>query len=68
MSVAFDQLLTLSQAASALCISLRQIRRLVDSGRLAVVRITERTPRVRMSDLQAFIASSIDKRTAAPGA
>lgn len=62
-----DRLITFSEGAKLLGISLRQFRRVVDSGRVAVVRITERTPRVRMSDLDALVAASVNKRSAAAG-
>jgi len=41
-----EGLLTLDQAASLLGISLRQFRRLVDEGKLAIVRVSPRAPRV----------------------
>lgn len=46
---------TFSEAAKNLAISLRQFRRLVDLGKIPVVTISERCPRVRMSDLLAYL-------------
>lgn len=57
-----EALLTFSAAAARLAISLRQFRRLVDQGRIAVVRISERTPRVRSGDIDAFISALVEKR------
>lgn len=51
-------LLTFQQAAAMLAISLRQFRRLIDSGRISVVRVSYRAPRVRLTDIEAFIASN----------
>jgi excisionase family DNA binding protein len=42
-------------------ISLRQFRRLVDGGRIAFVKVSERTPRVRPSELQRFLDASAVK-------
>ncbi len=58
-------LLTLKQTAEHLQLSLRQVRRLVDDGRLPVVKISERSPRVRFEDLSAFLAS-VTVRHSAP--
>ena len=58
-------LLTLRQTAEHLQLSLRQVRRLVDDGRLPVVKISERSPRVRIDDLTAFLAS-VTVRHSAP--
>lgn len=58
-------LLTLKQTAAHMQLSLRQVRRLVDDGRLPVVKISERSPRVRMEDLMAFLAS-VTVRHSAP--
>lgn len=58
-------LLRFDAAAKALSISLRQFRRLVDSGRLPVVKVSERSPRVRVADLNAYLESVTVKHTAA---
>jgi excisionase family DNA binding protein len=46
MLTGFEALMTFDQAAEALGISLRQFRRLVDSGKVAFVKVSERSPRV----------------------
>ena len=56
-----ETLLTFDQAAEALGISLRQFRRLVDSGKVAFVKVSERTPRVRPSELHRFLEASAVK-------
>ncbi len=60
-AAALEALLTFAQAARALGISLRQFRRLVDGGKVAFVKVSERSPRVRPSDLQRFLDASIIK-------
>jgi excisionase family DNA binding protein len=56
-----EVLLTFGQAAESLGISLRQFRRLVDSGKVAFVKVSERAPRVRPSELQRFLEASAVK-------
>lgn len=56
-----EALMTFDQAAEALGISLRQFRRLVDSGKVAFVKVSERSPRVRPSELQRFLEASAVK-------
>jgi excisionase family DNA binding protein len=56
-----EALLTFDQAAEALGISLRQFRRLVDGGKVAFVKVSERSPRVRPSELQRFLDASAVK-------
>jgi excisionase family DNA binding protein len=56
-----ESLLTFAQAARALGLSLRQFRRLVDGGKIAFVKVSERSPRIRPSELQRFLAASIVK-------
>jgi excisionase family DNA binding protein len=51
------ELLTLREAAVWLAISLRQLRRLIDEGRISVVRISERAPRVRVDEIRSYIES-----------
>ncbi|MBT3011215.1 MAG: helix-turn-helix domain-containing protein [Candidatus Thiodiazotropha sp. (ex Lucina pensylvanica)] len=53
-------LLSKKQAAEQLAVSPRTVQRLIDSGKLAVVRITESTKgeRIHPDDLQAFIQSN----------
>ena len=58
-----EALLTFAEAAKALGISLRQFRRLVDGGKLAFVRVSERSPRVRPSELRRYLDSSAVKYT-----
>jgi excisionase family DNA binding protein len=54
-----EELLTLADAAAVLGISLRQFRRLVDGGKIAFVKVSERSPRIRPSELQRFLAASV---------
>jgi excisionase family DNA binding protein len=56
-----EALLTFSDAALSLGISLRHFRRLVDSGKIAFVKVSERTPRVRPRELQRFLDASMVK-------
>jgi excisionase family DNA binding protein len=56
-----ESLLSFAQAARALGISLRQFRRLVDGGKVAFVKVSERSPRVRPSELQRFLEASAVK-------
>jgi excisionase family DNA binding protein len=56
-----ETLLTFDQAAEVLGISLRQFRRLVDSGKIAFVKVSERAPRARPSELQRFLDASAVK-------
>lgn len=53
-----ETLLSFAEAARALGISLRQFRRLVDGGKVAFVRVSTRSPRVRPSELQRFLDAS----------
>jgi excisionase family DNA binding protein len=50
-----EYLLTFAEAARRLAVSLRQFRRLVDSGKIPVARVSERAPRIRASDLGAYV-------------
>jgi excisionase family DNA binding protein len=56
-----ESLLSFAQAARALGISLRQFRRLVDGGKVAFVKVSERSPRIRPSELQRFLEASAVK-------
>lgn len=56
-----EGLLTFGQAAETLGISLRQFRRLVDGGKVGFVKVSERAPRVRPSELQRFLEASAIK-------
>jgi excisionase family DNA binding protein len=56
-----ETLLNFAESARMLGISLRQFRRLVDGGKIAFVKISERSPRVRPSELQRFLAASVVK-------
>lgn len=58
---AIEALLTFAEAARMLGISLRQFRRLVDGGKVAFVKVSERSPRVRPSDLRRFLDASAVK-------
>jgi excisionase family DNA binding protein len=61
VTATMESLLTFAEAARVLGISLRQFRRLVDGGRVAFVKVSERTPRVRPSELQRFLDASAVK-------
>jgi excisionase family DNA binding protein len=61
MLTGLEALMTFDQAAEALGISLRQFRRLVDGGKVAFVKVSERSPRVRPSELQRFLDASAVK-------
>jgi excisionase family DNA binding protein len=61
MFTALEALMTFDQAAEALGISLRQFRRLVDGGKVAFVKVSERSPRVRPSELERFLDASAVK-------
>src|SRR6267154_482254 len=50
-------MLTIADAASRLAVSERQLRRLMRSGQLAYIRITERRRGVTEADLAAYIES-----------
>ena len=57
-----ESLVTFAQAARFLGISLRQFRWLVDGGKVAFVKVSEeRSPRIRPSELQRFLAASVVK-------
>ena len=56
-----EGLLTFGQVAEALGISLRQFRRLVDGGKVGFVKVSERAPRVRPSELHRFLEASAIK-------
>lgn len=56
-----ETLLNFAESARVLGVSLRQFRRLVDGGKIAFVKISERSPRVRPSELQRFLAGSVIK-------
>ena len=53
-----EPLLAFGEAARSLGISLRQFRRLVDGGRIAFVKVSERSPRVRPSELRRYLEAS----------
>jgi hypothetical protein len=51
-----DPVLAYNQAAKYVNLSLRQFRRVyIDTGSLPIVRVSERRPRVRLSDLNACL-------------
>jgi excisionase family DNA binding protein len=52
-----DTLLTLEEVAKALQVSVRSVRRYIDSGQLKATRVGTRLLRVRPSDLEAFLSS-----------
>ena len=52
-----DPVLAYGEAAKYVNLSLRQFRRVfIDSGSLPIVRVSERRPRVRLSDLNACLS------------
>ena len=53
-----EPLLAFGDAARSLGISLRQFRRLVDGGRIAFVKVSARSPRVRPSELRRYLEAS----------
>lgn len=55
-------LLTYAQAAAFLQISLRHFRRLVDGGDIPYVQVSERTPRVQLSDIRKFVEAATSQR------
>lgn len=57
-SVPLEALLDFAEAARLLGISLRQFRRLVDGGKITFVKVSERSPRIRPSELQRYLAAS----------
>jgi len=59
-------LVNFRQASELLSISLRQFRRLVDDGFFPTVRVSKRAPRVRIADVEKFIASATETRRSAP--
>jgi excisionase family DNA binding protein len=58
-TVTLETLLTFADAARVLGISLRQFRRLVDGGKITFVKVSERSPRVRPSELHRFLDASV---------
>lgn len=54
-----ETLITFADAARVLGISLRQFRRLVDGGKITFVKVSERSPRVRPSELHRFLDASV---------
>lgn len=56
-------LLKFKDAAGLLVVSLRQFRRLVDSGAIPFVMIGERSPRVKLSDLTAYLETRTVRRS-----
>jgi excisionase family DNA binding protein len=56
-------LLTFSEAANRLSVSLRQFRRLIDDGKMPFIRVSERAPRIRAADIEGFIAASTISRS-----
>ncbi|MBC8134565.1 MAG: helix-turn-helix domain-containing protein [Fibrella sp.] len=49
-------LVTIAEAAHILCVSQRTIYRMIERGRIAVVKVTADAPRVRRADLDALVA------------
>jgi excisionase family DNA binding protein len=53
----WEPMLTLSATAKFLCVSLRQVYRLIADGKLPVVMVSTRSPRLRPSDLRKYLES-----------
>lgn len=53
-----DRLLTIDEAARRLAVSVATVRRLIGSGRLRIVRLTDRVLRIRPRDLETFLKSA----------
>ncbi len=53
-----DKLINFQEAADMLGISKRTFLRLVHKGIFPVVKVSARLPRIRMSDIEAYIVSS----------
>ena len=51
----WEPMLTLSATAKLLCVSLRQVYRLIAEGKLPVVMVSSRSPRLRPSDLRKYL-------------
>lgn len=51
-----DELLTIEYVAAAAGLTYRSVERLIKQGKLAVVRLSRRSTRIRRSELQAYIA------------
>ena len=56
------RLLSYEQAAKLLSISLRHFRRLVDDGKFTIVRVSPRAPRIRASEVLAFISGACERK------
>jgi len=56
-------LIRLRQAAVLLNVSLRHVRRLIDDGKLPVVMIGSRCPRIRLSELLAYVNGATEVRS-----
>jgi excisionase family DNA binding protein len=50
-------LLTLSQASKLLNVSIRQIYRLIADGKIPVIMVGKRSPRLRPGDIQHYLES-----------
>ena len=52
-----DALLTLKQVSSFLGVSTRQVYRLIAEGKIPVLKVGKRSPRVRPSDIEKYLES-----------
>lgn len=50
-----EPMITLSDAAKLLCVSTRQVYRLIHEGKFPVVMVGTRSPRLRPSDLRQYL-------------
>lgn len=55
-------LLTYSEAADRLRVSLRQFHRIVASGKIPFIQVAERSPRIRNTDIEAFLLRNLGTR------
>jgi excisionase family DNA binding protein len=55
--LSLTELLTLDQAAARLQVSRRTLSRLMASGQVRVVRFTQRSVRIKSTELEAFVAA-----------
>ena len=60
MEKASSKLLSISEVATRLDVSTRSVRRFIDRGELAVVRLSERLVRITPTALADFLARSTD--------
>jgi len=55
-------LMSFAEAAKYLCVSTRQVYRLLEEGRIPVVKVGLRSPRIRPEDLEKYLDSKTSLR------